>query len=142
MRGVRVASLTHAAGLSSTGDPSIDAALPLPEAYEIPESTIDALGRARRVIAIGTSVVRALEGAAVRNRLWPGRGITRLTIDAGYRPRIVDGVVSGIHAAGESHRRLLAAFGGDVVGRATDAALADGFREHEHGDAILVLPNA
>lgn len=63
-RGVDIATLTHAAGLSSTGDPAIDDALPLAERYEIPAATVRAIARATRVIAVGTSVVRALEGSA------------------------------------------------------------------------------
>jgi len=66
--GVDVASLTHAAGLSSTGDDALDRALPWPERYEIPRRTVDAVRATRlrgdRVIAIGTTVVRALEAAA------------------------------------------------------------------------------
>ena len=67
-KGVRWASLTHAAGLSATGDPAIDAALPLAERYEIPAATVRAVTETRarggRVVAVGTTVVRALEGAA------------------------------------------------------------------------------
>ena len=67
-RGVRIAAITHAAGLSSTGDPALDAALPLPERFEVPQPTVDAVSKARaaggRVAAVGTSAVRALEGAA------------------------------------------------------------------------------
>src|SRR5438552_18652243 len=67
-RGARWASLTHAAGLSSTGDAALDAALPLPERYHIPAATVAAVAEARarggRVVAAGTTVVRALEGAA------------------------------------------------------------------------------
>jgi NAD(P)-dependent dehydrogenase (short-subunit alcohol dehydrogenase family) len=67
-RGIAVASLTHAGRLSATGDPAIDGALPFPEAYAIPSATVDALRQARegggRVVAVGTTVVRALEGAA------------------------------------------------------------------------------
>src|SRR5204863_7761232 len=63
-RGVHIATLTHAAGLSSTGDVALDGALPWPERYEIPERTATAITAARaaggRVIAIGTTVVRAL----------------------------------------------------------------------------------
>src|SRR6185503_15959730 len=57
--GVRLAALTHAAGISSTGDAALDALLPLPERYEIPAATVAAIARARagggRVIAIGTT---------------------------------------------------------------------------------------
>jgi S-adenosylmethionine:tRNA ribosyltransferase-isomerase len=145
-RGVRVAAVTHAAGLSATGDRAIDAALPLPEAYDLPAATVTAIaearGRGARIVAIGTSVVRALEGAALRGALRPGRGVTALRIGAGFQPQIVDAVVSGIHAIGESHHDLLTAFAGPLISPAMSAAIATGYEEHEHGDATIVLPGA
>jgi S-adenosylmethionine:tRNA ribosyltransferase-isomerase len=149
-KGVRWASLTHAAGLSSTGDPAIDAALPLPERYEIPAATARAVAetqaRGGRVVAVGTTVVRALEGAAAAARdgvLRPGGGETDLIITPAFRPRVVDGILSGAHAASESHFRLLAAFAGRAL-LAAAAAHAEraGFLTHELGDSMLVLPGA
>jgi S-adenosylmethionine:tRNA ribosyltransferase-isomerase len=145
-RGVRVVALTHAAGLSATGDRAIDAALPLPEAYDLPAATVaaieDARARGGRVVAIGTSVVRALEGAALAGALRAGGGVTDLRIHPAFQPRIVDAVVSGIHPDGESHHALLGAFAGPMITPAMRAAIADGYREHEHGDASIVLPGA
>ncbi len=67
-QGVSVAVVTHAAGLSSTGDPALDAILPLDERYDLPEPTLRAIDETRRaqgrVVAVGTTVVRALEGCA------------------------------------------------------------------------------
>ncbi|MER8531112.1 S-adenosylmethionine:tRNA ribosyltransferase-isomerase, partial [Mesorhizobium sp. M0494] len=67
-RDVGFATLTHAAGVSSTGDPALDSRLPFDEPYRIPERTAAQVVRAKlrgsRIIAIGTSVVRALEAAA------------------------------------------------------------------------------
>ena len=79
-RGIRFATLTHAAGLSSTGDPRLDARLPLDEPYDIPRSTARLVNRAHvhghRVVAIGTSVVRALEHAArATGRVRAGHGL-------------------------------------------------------------------
>ena len=116
-----VASVTHAAGLSSTGDPAIDAALPLPERYEVPAATAARGARRRaprggRVIAVGTTVVRALEGAAadgggrLAGRRADGR---RIRIGAGFRPRVVDALLTGLHEPGESHFELLRAFAPD-----------------------------
>jgi len=145
--GVELAAVTHAAGLSSSGEPALDAALPLPERYEVPEGTVRAVeravARAGRVVAIGTTVVRALEGNA-RNHggaLVAESGTTDLVIDGRFRPRIVDGLVSGMHAPSESHFQLLRAFASEEVllaswRRARDA----GYRCHEFGDATLVLP--
>ena len=148
-RGVRWASLTHAAGLSATGEPALDAALPLAEAFEIPAATARAVAEARggagRVVAVGTTVVRALEGAAAQNGgiVRAGRGETDLRITPTFRPRVVDGVLSGAHAAHESHFQLLAAFAGpELLAAAGAHAERAGFLTHELGDSMLVLPGA
>ncbi len=145
--GVRVVSLTHAAGLSATGDVALDAALPLRERYDIPDATVRAVADARarrgRVVAVGTTVVRALEGAAADGRLRAGEGETDLRITPDFRPRVVDGLLSGAHAAGESHFELLAAFAGPaLLGAAAAHAERAGFVTHELGDSMLVLPGA
>ena len=152
-RGVRWASLTHAAGLSATGDPAIDAALPLPEAFDIPAATARAVAETRarngRVVAVGTTVVRALEGAAQQQNaratdiVRAGRGETDLRITPTFRPRVVDGILSGAHAAHESHFQLLSAFAGaDLLAAAAAHAERAGFLTHELGDSMLVLPGA
>jgi len=144
--GVRWASLTHAAGLSSTGDPALDAALPLPERFDIPAATVAAIAETRRqggrVIAVGTTVVRALEGgSAPDGTLRAGSGVTSLRIIPGYRPRVVDGLLSGIHTAAESHFAVLAAFAPfDLLRSAERYAEAHQFKSHELGDAMLILP--
>ena len=132
--------VTHAAGLSSTGDAALDDALPWPERYDIPAATTDAIATARanhhRVIAVGTTVVRALEASAGM----AGSGIATLRLDPGSRPRVVDGLVSGLHAPGESHFELLSAFAPVVTLRAALAtAAAAGLSAHELGDACLVV---
>jgi S-adenosylmethionine:tRNA ribosyltransferase-isomerase len=144
-RGVEVARVTHAAGLSSTGDPQLDRALPLPERYEIPAETVAAVRRARgagqRVVAVGTTVVRALEGnGRDRGQLVAGVGRTSLRVDRRYRPRVVDGLLSGVHAPGESHFELLTAFAPEpLLRRAVTHAEAAGYLAHEFGDSMLVL---
>ncbi|MCA9625578.1 MAG: S-adenosylmethionine:tRNA ribosyltransferase-isomerase [Myxococcales bacterium] len=143
-RGVRLATLTHAAGLSATGDPRLDAALPLPERYDIPEATAaavrEALAAGRRVVAVGTTVVRALEDSAERHgTVRAGEAIAGLRVDASYRPRVVSAVLTGMHAPGESHYDLLAAFA--PVARLTAAhrhAAEAGYLAHEFGDLALV----
>jgi S-adenosylmethionine:tRNA ribosyltransferase-isomerase len=144
-RGVALTTLTHAAGLSATGEPAIDAALPLPEAYFIPGATAAAVRRAhqdgRRVLAIGTSVVRALEGAARTGGVRAGHGETDLLLGPGTPLEIVSGLLTGIHAPGESHYRLLGAFAPDRVLAAADRHASDrGYRPHEMGDLCLVIP--
>jgi S-adenosylmethionine:tRNA ribosyltransferase-isomerase len=145
-RGVDLAWLTHAAGLSSTGDPILDAALPLPEQYEIPERTAAMIAGARaegrRVIAIGTTVVRALEGAAHAGGVRSGAGTTAILLDQRSRLSVVDGLVTGIHAPGESHYRLLGAFAPAAsLAAAAAHATARGYRPHELGDLALVVPS-
>jgi S-adenosylmethionine:tRNA ribosyltransferase-isomerase len=143
-RGVELAWLTHAAGLSATGDAALDAALPLPEIYDIPAGTAAAVQRARaeerRVIAVGTTVVRALEGAAQSGQ-WAGAGTTDLVLDERSILRVVDGILTGIHAPGESHYKLLGAFAPTALLDATwRHARARGYLPHELGDLCLIAP--
>ena len=145
-RGVDVATVTHAAGLSSTGDPALDAALPLEERLAIPARTAHAVPYAKRaghrVIAVGTSVVRALEGRALEHggRIPAGQGSTTLRIGPGYRRRVVDGLFTGMHEPTESHHALLASFAPRaLLERALARAEAAGYLGHEFGDACLLL---
>jgi S-adenosylmethionine:tRNA ribosyltransferase-isomerase len=145
-RGVALASLTHAAGLSSVGDALIDAALPLEERFEIPEACVAAIAHAKdvggRVVAVGTSVVRALESRALAGgaELRAGGGRTRLRIGPGFRLRIVDALLSGMHDPSASHYALLEAFlARPLLDHAHRAAEAAGYLEHEFGDVCLLL---
>jgi S-adenosylmethionine:tRNA ribosyltransferase-isomerase len=144
-RGIELASLTHAAGLSAVGHEELDTRLPMPESFEIPERTAFAVENARRdgrrVIALGTTVVRALEGcaAALDGRVMAGRGETNLVIDRSFRPSVVTGILTGIHDPAQSHFRLLHAFADETTLRrawrhATDA----GYLCHEFGDTCLI----
>jgi S-adenosylmethionine:tRNA ribosyltransferase-isomerase len=148
-KGVAIASLTHAAGLSSTGDPALDALLPMPERFEIPEETAQAIHATRaaggRVIAVGTTVTRALEGSAAQHGgvVEAGPGVTDLVLHAGFRPRVVDGLLSGMHEPEASHFRLLEAFAPAVVlARAHAHAEDEGYLAHEFGDSTLILAEA
>ena len=145
-RGVELAAVSHAGGLSSTGDPAIDRALPLAERLDVPARTVSAVERAKamggRVIAVGTTVVRALEGAAQRGqgRLVTGEAWTSLRIDRRFRPRVVDGVLTGVHPPGESHFDLLQAFAPEpLLRRALAHADKTGYLTHEFGDSCLIL---
>lgn len=144
--GVGLASVTHAAGLSSTGDPRIDAALPLPERFDIPARTVEAIvatkRRGGRVVATGTTVVRAVEGCAAQHGgdLRPGEGVTDLRIAEGFTPRWIDGLLTGMHVPGESHFDLLRAFApAALLCAANDHAERAGYLAHELGDSTLVL---
>ena len=144
-RGVGFATLTLAAGISSTGDPALDARLPFDEAYHLPRATVRAISRTKagggRVIALGTTVTRALEHAALDGGvLQPGAGLATQRIGAQTRLAVVDGIVSGAHEPGESHYQLLAAFASDVVLQRMSRALEqDGYRSHEFGDSVLIM---
>lgn len=148
--GVHLASLTHAAGISSTGAAKLDLRLPFPERYEIPRATVRAVeqaqARGHRVLAIGTTVVRALESAWTGGRLRAGAGEATLVLGSQrprHPPRVVDAVLSGIHERGESHYSLLEAFAPPpLLARAETHARTHGYRTHEFGDACLVLPSA
>ena len=155
-RGVAIAALTHAAGLSSTGDPALDAALPWPERYEIPDATAAAVAAARRrggrVVAVGTTVLRALESAAtvedessrpIAGGVRAGAGTADLVITAAHRPRVADGLVTGVHGPEESHYRILASLlDRATLADATAAMIEGAYQPHELGDACLVLPGA
>jgi S-adenosylmethionine:tRNA ribosyltransferase-isomerase len=143
-RGVGLATLTHAAGLSATGDVELDRRLPLPERYSIPSSTIAAVDKARaegrRVLAVGTTVVRALESAALSG---VASGVTDLKIGPGHRLRAVTDLLTGMHVPAESHYELLHAFTGpSQLAAATAKAAALGYLSHEFGDQTLILGGA
>jgi len=123
------------------GDPAIDRALPLPERYDIPEATVEAVERASRVVAVGTSVVRALEGVAAKHggALVPGEGITDLRLDRATRRSIVTAVLTGVHDEGTSHHTLLEAFvPASTLQDAFDTSVEQDFVGHEMGDLWLV----
>jgi S-adenosylmethionine:tRNA ribosyltransferase-isomerase len=141
--GIAVLPLTHAAGPSSTGDAALDARLPLPEAYEIPEATAAAVAGARarggRVVAAGTTVVRALESAGSDGRVRAGAGVARLRLGRAHVLRVVDAILTGMHEPGSSHFDLLTAFApAEVLARAHRTAEEAGYRAHEFGDSMLV----
>jgi S-adenosylmethionine:tRNA ribosyltransferase-isomerase len=143
-QGIEFATLTHAAGISSTGDPELDRKLPLDEPYRIPVATEAAIATAlcegRRIVAIGTTVVRALEdSAATFGSVAAGSGMARIRLDARTRLRVVDAILSGTHEPGTSHYELLHAFADkDALRRADDALNSAGYRTHEFGDSVLI----
>jgi S-adenosylmethionine:tRNA ribosyltransferase-isomerase len=145
-RGVGIGVLTHAAGISSTGDAAFDAELPLGEEYDIPLPLVSAIeqtkNRGGRVVAVGTTVVRALEGNAAAHAgvLVAENAVTHLRIEPGFRPRIVDGILTGIHEPGTSHFDLISAFAPRTLLEAAIAHAANaGYLGHELGDSMLIL---
>jgi len=138
------ATITHAAGISSTGDPQLDRLLPFDEPYRIPQATVDAIRRARegsgRIIAVGTTVVRSLEHAASSGGcVRAGEGVARQRLGPESVLRVVDAILSGTHEPGTSHYELLRAFTDDPTLRRMDDELnAHGYRTHEFGDSVFV----
>jgi S-adenosylmethionine:tRNA ribosyltransferase-isomerase len=143
-RGIGFATLTHAAGISSTGDPELDLRLPFDEPFRIPDRTAATIDRAKsqggRIVAIGTTVVRALESAAKADGgVHAGDGVASGRIVRGTQLRVVDAILTGVHQSGESHFELLRAFADDaVLERISTALVAHGYRSHEFGDSVLI----
>lgn len=143
-KGVEFRTLTHAAGISSTGDATLDERFPLDEPYFIPEETARAISQARerhkRVIAVGTTVVRAIEHAARNdgNVRW-GAGLADQRIGPQTRLRVIDALLTGTHEAGTSHYEMLGAFTNDeTLRRVTHALDAHEYLSHEFGDSMLI----
>jgi S-adenosylmethionine:tRNA ribosyltransferase-isomerase len=141
-RGIGVAPITLHTGVSSqdVGEP------PQPERFRVPETTARQVNMTRawggRVIAVGTTVTRALESAVDGNGVVRERGgWTNLVLDPQHPAQVVGGLVTGWHAPGASHLRLLEAVAGaDLVGRAYVEALHARYLWHEFGDSCLLLP--
>jgi S-adenosylmethionine:tRNA ribosyltransferase-isomerase len=143
-RGIGFATLAHAAGISSTGEPVLDLRLPFDEPYRIHEHTAAAIKRAksndRRIIAIGTTVVRALESAANPDgSVRVGDGVASGRIGRETPLRVVDAMLTGVHQPGESHFELLRAFANDaLLDQISEAFDQRGYRLHEFGDSMLI----
>ncbi len=141
-RGIGIAPILLHTGVSSqdAGEP------PQPERFRVPESTARQVNMARawgnRVVAVGTTVTRALESAADSDAVVHERsGWTDLVLGRDRPARVVGGLVTGWHAPGASHLQLLEAVAGPAL---VDAAYAEALRErylwHEFGDSCLLLP--
>ena len=145
-RGVGLATISLHAGLSTYGDPATDRRYVPAEPYLVPEATAAAVAACRaaggRVVAVGTTVVRALETAAAPPAgVRAGGGVTRLRIGPGHRLAAVDGLLTGLHEPEASHLDLLGAFvDRPALDRAYAVALAAGYLWHEFGDVCLLLP--
>ena len=142
--GVHFATITHAAGISSTGDEKLDSRLPFDEPYRISGSTARLIEQARaaggRLIAIGTTVVRALEHvaslyAAVRETA----GLATNKIGPVTELKAVDAILCGVHEPGTTHHKLLGAFVDQQVLEKMDKTLQrTGYRMHEFGDSVFL----
>jgi S-adenosylmethionine:tRNA ribosyltransferase-isomerase len=141
-RGVLFSPVTLHTGVSSPehGEP------PFPERFQVPPATARLVNAVRgwnaRVIAVGTSVVRALETvAAADGTVSEGRGWTSLVVTPERGLLAVDGLLTGWHESDSSHLELLeAAAGVELLERSYQAALEHGYLWHEFGDLQLILP--
>ena len=140
--GIAIAPITLHTGVSSAeaGEP------PTPEPFEVPAATARMVNSAHaagsRVIAVGTTVTRALESAAnADGAVRQAAGWTDLVLGPGRPARVVDGLVTGWHDASASHLLLLEAVAGpDLVATAYREAVERGYLWHEFGDSALLLP--
>jgi S-adenosylmethionine:tRNA ribosyltransferase-isomerase len=143
-RDIHFVTITHAAGISSTGDTDLDKRLPFEEPYEITAAAAEAIAVTRaqggRIVAIGTTVVRAIEHAATRDGIVrAGPGLATQRIAPASQLAVVDVILSGIHEPGTSHYELLRAFADEgVLSRADQELASRGYRTHEFGDSILI----
>ena len=140
-RGVQVAPLVLHTGVASLERGE----RPYPERYRVSATTAIRINAHRaaggRVIAVGTTVVRALETVASSDgRVEAGAGWTGLMITPERGVCAVDGLITGWHEPDASHLLMLEAVGGrDLIERSYDAALTAGYRWHEFGDSHLIL---
>ena len=129
-------------GLSSLQDDAVDAEHPLIEEWFSVEShAVDAINRAPHVIAVGTTVVRALETAAGPDgSVRATTGWTKLLLGPGSALQVVDGLLTGFHEPQASHFDLLQAFVDEpLLERAYREAIAARYLWHEFGDLCLIL---
>jgi S-adenosylmethionine:tRNA ribosyltransferase-isomerase len=145
-RGIDMAFLVLHAGLSSYLDEEFDAGHPASvEPYRLEAGAAERINAAKarggRIIAVGTTVVRALETLAEADgRVRAGEGRTCLRITPAHRLRAVDGLLTGFHEPQASHLDLLSAFlAPEKWKEVYGAALGEGYLWHEFGDANLIL---
>jgi S-adenosylmethionine:tRNA ribosyltransferase-isomerase len=142
VRGVMIAPITLHTGVSSLeGDEE-----PYPEPFDVPPATARLVNAARqaggRVIAVGTTVVRALETAATQGgEVRAAAGWTDHVVTQETGVTVVDGLLTGFHEPRSSHLRMLTAFAGpDLLWHCYRAAIEGGYLWHEFGDVHLLLP--
>jgi S-adenosylmethionine:tRNA ribosyltransferase-isomerase len=152
-RGVEICELTLNVGLGTfqpIHSETLEGHVMHSEGYEIPEGTAESLHVAREagrpIIAIGTTVVRALEDAATRasesasaNLVLSGKGEARLFIVPGFRFRVVEGLLTNFHLPRSSLLALVCAFAGrEHVLAAYKHAVEAGYRFYSYGDCMLI----
>jgi S-adenosylmethionine:tRNA ribosyltransferase-isomerase len=139
-RGVEIAKVTLHCGVASFEAPE----RPPSERFTVLPQTAEAVNRARaegrRVIAVGTTALRALETAAGDGKVIASSGWTDLVIEENYRPKSVDALLTGFHDAAATHRWILRAFlDRQLLDSAYAEAANNGYYQHEFGDVHLIV---
>ena len=146
--GVELAEIVLHTGVSSLEiDEGTDGRPPMyPEPFRVSAHTARKVNEARRlgrrVIAVGTTVVRALESAWSTGRVEPAHGYTRLFVRPARGVGAVDGLLTGFHEPRSTHLAMLHAIaGGTMIRDGYDHAIEGGYLWHEFGDSHLILPS-
>ena len=147
--GIRTAQLTLHVGAGTFQPVRVEALsdhVMHSERYTLPQTTVDAIAQARasggRVVAVGTTSLRALEAAAQSGELRAGSDETRIFITPGYEFKVVDALLTNFHLPKSTLLMLVSAFSGmDVIRRAYAHAIAQRYRFFSYGDAMLLERN-
>jgi S-adenosylmethionine:tRNA ribosyltransferase-isomerase len=140
-RGIQFADVTLHTGVASLESHE----RPYPERFMVPQATADAINRARserrRVIAVGTTCVRAVETVADGGGVCrPGSGWTNVVVSPERPMQAIDGLLTGFHEPGASHLAMLRGLASERhLRRAYEAAIEAGYLWHEFGDSHLIL---
>ena len=144
-RGIGIVGIILHTGVSSLEieDETVEHQALYPEVFRVPEATANAVNathaRGGRVIAVGTTVVRALETVWTPNGLRACSGATGLYIHPGNSVHVIDGLLTGLHDPATSHLAMLSAIAGlDRVKKAYDEAIRNRYLWHEFGDSHLL----
>ena len=146
VQGVRTAQVTLHVGAGTFQPVRVDdiAAHKMhSERYTIPQATVDAIQETRarggRVVAVGTTSLRALEAAAQRGKLHAGSDETDIFITPGYTFKVVDALITNFHLPKSTLLMLVSAFAGvDPIRAAYAHAIAGRYRFFSYGDAMFL----
>jgi S-adenosylmethionine:tRNA ribosyltransferase-isomerase len=138
--GIGIIPLTLHTGVASLEDTEV----PYPEPYEVTQRSAERINAARtrgsRVVATGTTVVRALESALTNGVVTAGAGVADLVVASGDSIHAIDGMITGWHEPGASHLGILEALAGrDLVANTYAEAEENGYLWHEFGDSCLLF---
>lgn len=145
-RGIGIATITLHTGVSSLEVTQEDGNPLYPEPFRVPNATVGAVAaanaRGQRVIAVGTTVVRALESAwnTDKERVTPTKGFTQLFVTPERGTRVVDGLLTGLHDPETTHLAMLYAISGrKTIMNGYSEAIDENYLWHEFGDTHLLL---